>query len=39
MRELITGLVLIGIFFFLVLFLKSGYDRKKEDEAKKKLKK
>jgi len=35
MRELITGLILIGIFFFLVFFLKSGYDRKKDDEAKK----
>lgn len=39
MRELVTGLVLIGIFFFLVFFLKSGYDKKKEDEAKKNLKK
>ncbi len=34
MRELITGLILIGIFFLLVFFLKSGYDKKKEEEAR-----
>ncbi len=32
MTQLITGLVLIAVFFLLLFMLKSGYDKKKEED-------
>ncbi len=34
MLQLITGLILIALFFVLVFMLKAGYDKKKEVEER-----
>jgi len=35
MQQLIIGVILIGVFFLLILFIKSGYNKKNQDEQKK----
>ena len=36
MFQLITGLILIGVFFVIVFMLKRGYDEKEEKEKEQK---